>query len=190
MKERKKEEQDKEVPDKNGLSRNESSKNESEKKVPDNSGKNSDKSKKVCLLVGMVIILLFLVVAIICFPKNGEEQRENPLFPWNTEEKSEENLMQTDSYIARVFKESDHYVLNLQTNFISEGDSFVFSYDSNKFMLDTSSSLFDDAAMEENLEKTGFTQVSLKLASNHVYQICFIPKEDEEMKLERNLFLE
>lgn len=142
--------------------------------------------KKV--IIGIVAVVAIIgVVAALRMNKDGEK---NPgvKFPWEEVVEQDETKSQTEMYKADLIEKADHYVLNVQTNLIT--DNFVFSYDTKDFTLDTSSVLFDKAVINNSSEKENFKRISLKLDSNQVYQFNFIKKNDVEMKLGDNLILD
>ena len=138
--------------------------------------------KQVAILIAVVVVIL-VGVYFLFFQRNetGEEGR-NPVGGNSVESLTKQ---QTESYTANIINEEDQSILNVQTNLIEE--KFKFSYDTQNFVLDTSSKLFDDAEIIIDTEKENRCEVSINLDSNEVYKIYFIKKSNTDMFLGKTL---
>ena len=134
----------------------------------------------------IIIVALFIiaiVVTLFCIFNKEDVINNNQI---NNFEENSETKISTENFKVNLTAEEDHYLVTIQTNMIEK--VFNFSYDSNNFMLDNSSNLFDNAQIS-NDKMEGFKNVVLELESNNVYKLYFVKKSDKEMKLGKNLII-
>lgn len=144
-------------------------------------------NKKSLIILGAVAIIVTTII--VCFTnKNNlnEDKTKNDLNNElnNTQIENTETKVTNEKFNINLIEDVDHYILNIQTNLINE--PFSFSYDSSKFVLDNSSSIFDNAVISgDSINKN----VKINLESNQLYKINFIKKSSEKMKLGKNLII-
>lgn len=144
-------------------------------------------NKKSLIILGAVAIIVTTII--VCFTnKNNlnEDKTKNDLNNElnNTQIENTETKVTNEKFNINLIEDVDHYILNIQTNLIKE--PFEFSYDASKFILDSSSSIFDNAVISgDSINKN----VKINLESNQLYKINFIKKSSEKMKLGKNLII-
>lgn len=148
--------------------------------------------KKKILFIGVIIILIILAIVGISW-KAAEEELD---IPDNYVMDKENNRLTGEYFTATVLEENEQYTLNLVTNLINQ--NFEFSYNTDEFILDTSSELFDNAKQGESAglknseaeeKQENIKSISLKLEANTVYEFHFIPKKNGKLKIGKNLFI-
>lgn len=139
------------------------------------------KNKIIIFLI--VVLVLALLGGILFTLKQDNTDANNDIHNENNINISDKNK-ENEDFSVDLLEESDHYVLTVKTNIIDE--KFNFKYDNKNFMLDTSSSLFDDV---EFAEEDDFRKVNLDLESNKLYKFYFIKKADAKLKLGNNLIV-
>lgn len=132
------------------------------------------KSKKILI----IILTMIIVIVGICFWKQKNE--ENKLA------QDEQTSFTSYEYVLGIEETEDYSLLTIKTNIITE--PFKFQFDNTKFILDTSSKLFDEAIIQSDEEKTQ-KQVIVNLVSNEVYKFYFIKKENAKLELEKTLII-
>ncbi len=140
----------------------------------------NDKKKRIIILAIIVIVIL-IVVLLLCTKLLKESTPSNPginpFDPVKTEETSnKEKTQTTDEYIANIYFDGDHYVLNVKTNIVSK--EFEFSYDSQNFLLNSTSSLFSNSLVSK---ADGFSTHKIMLENNTVYEFSFIKRGEVDL---------
>jgi len=132
--------------------------------------------RKRIVIIGVLIIL---VVGSLYFLKE-----KNII---NNSIKEDENVLEIEDYSVDLEDKNDYYLLTIQTNIMTS--PFKFKYDNNKFVLDTSNKIFDNAMIKDDVENN-LKEIQITLESNEVYKFYFVKKTDAKLVLEKTLFID
>ena len=143
------------------------------------------KKNKILITILSILTVCLIVFLLIMFfiNKNISINLDSNINKGNNIQNEKEG---NEEFSVNLSDETDHYLLTIKTNIIK--NSFVFKYDKEKFILDTSSILFDEAII--NNEENNFRKIDLNLESNKLYKFYFIKKTETKMELGKNLIIE